>query len=335
MTKLKEHSREICYEQWQSRRAEVVDPLLFVSTPNHHNHGSCYRPAARSLNHPQYHLRTHNIYLTIFVISSQLQYCAHMFSVSQYLVSRRLNLSHSQSHTVLTRTQPTRPSTIPCMSWTTCPLVQLFAVRWSSHCWLNNIQYSICNIARVRHRSHDDTMNQRIFFDSLLWITNVWNQSWIISSPTFVPPLDDETATQRHFPSEAVFFMSMTGQLLDAKLFSCQWFFDAEFLNLRVNIDRFGLRVCAVARIQSLTVIDVRGVLNVYCTRFNCSYALLMHLCPVYIGSTALKVHCDGKYQKGWKKKTSAAVLEFGRLSHYCHTHTHTKICRDYFQVWS
>ena len=142
-----------------------------------------------------------------------------MFSVSQYLVSRRLNLSHSQSHTVLTRTQPTRPSTIPCMSWTTCPLVQLFAVRWSSHCWLNNIQYSICNIARVRHRSHDDTMNQRIFFDSLLWITNVWNQSWIISSPTFVPPFDDEPATQRHFPSEAVFFMSMTGQLLDAKLF--------------------------------------------------------------------------------------------------------------------
>ena len=71
-----------------------------------------------------------------------------------------------------------------------------------------------------------------------------------------------------------------------------------------------------------------------YCTRFNCSYAL-MHLCPVYIGLTALKVHCDGKYQKGWKKKTSAAVLEFGRLSHYCHTHTHTKICRDYFQVWS
>ena len=91
MTKLKEHSREICYEQWQSRRAEVVDPLLFVSTPNHHNHGSCYRPAARSLNHPQYHcahiillahtqylshhichfftitiLRTHNLYLTIF-----------------------------------------------------------------------------------------------------------------------------------------------------------------------------------------------------------------------------------------------------------------------------
>ena len=105
--------------------------------------------------------------------------------------------------------------------------------------------------------------------------------------------------------------------------FSCQWFFDAEFLNLRVNIDRFGLRVCAVAHIQSLTVIDVRGVLNVYCARFNCSYAL-MHLCPLYIGSTALKVHCDGKYQKGWKKKTSAAVLEFGRLSHYCHTYTHT-----------
>ena len=49
--------------------------------------------------------------------------------------------------------------------------------------------------------------------------------------------------------------------------FSCQWFFDAEFLNLRVNIDRFGLRVCAVARIQSLTVIDVRGGVNVHCTR--------------------------------------------------------------------
>ena len=57
--------------------------------------------------------------------------------------------------------------------------------------------------------------------------------------------------------------------------FSCQWFFDAEFLNLRVNIDRFGLRVCALARIQSLTVIDVRGVLNVYCARFNGSYALM------------------------------------------------------------
>ena len=65
----------------------------------------------------------------------------------------------------------------------------------------------------------DDTMNHRIFFDSLLWITNVWNQSWIISSPTFVPPFDDEAATQHHFPSKAVFFMSMTGQLLDAKLF--------------------------------------------------------------------------------------------------------------------
>ena len=104
MTKLKEHSREICYEQWQSRRGEVVDPLLFVSTPNHHNHGSCYRPAARSLNHPQYHLRTHNVYLTLFVNSSQLQYCAHIISISQYLVSRRLNLSltHNLTHFSLT-----------------------------------------------------------------------------------------------------------------------------------------------------------------------------------------------------------------------------------------
>ena len=218
------------------------------------------------------------------------------------------------------------------MSWTTCPLVQLFAVRWSSHCWLNNIQYSICNIARVRHRSHDDTMNQRIFFDSLLWITKCHGS--FLRQPLFRHLM---TRLQRSeiFLQKLCFSCPWLANSLMPSYFSCQWFFDAEFLNLRVNIDRFGLRVCAVARIQSLTVIDVRGVLNVYCTRFNCSYALLMHLCPVYIGSTALKVHCDGKYQKGWKKKTSAAVLEFGRLSHYCHTHTHTKICRDYFQVWS
>ena len=81
----------------------------------------------------------------------------------------------------------------------------------------NNIPYSICYIAYLHHCSHDAI--KRIFFDSSLWITNVWNQSWIISSSTFVPPFDDEPATQRHFPSEAVFFMSMTGQLLDAKLF--------------------------------------------------------------------------------------------------------------------
>ena len=220
------------------------------------------------------------------------------------------------------------------MSWTTCPLVQLFAVRWSSHCWLNNIQYSICNIARVRHRSHDDTMNQRIFFDSLLWITNVWNQSWIISSPTFVPPFDDEPATQRHFPSEAVFFMSMTGQLLDAKLFFVSmilWCRVSQLACKHWQVWPPSMRSCAHPESDSDWC---ERCVKCYCTRFNCSYAL-MHLWPVYIGLTALKVHCDGKYQKGWKKKTSAAVLEFGRLSHYCHTHTHTKICRDYFQVWS
>ena len=116
MTKLKEHSREICYEQWQSRRGEVVDPLLFVSTPNHHNHGSCYRPAARSLNHPQHHLRTHNITCAHTMSLAHTQYLSHhichFFTITilrthnLYLTIFGLTpaqpLSHSQSHTFLT-----------------------------------------------------------------------------------------------------------------------------------------------------------------------------------------------------------------------------------------
>ena len=118
--------------------------------------------------------------------------------------------------------------------------------------------------------------------------------------------------------------------------FSCQWFFDAEFLNLRVNIDRFGLRVCAVARIQSLTVIDVRGVLNVHCTRFDCTYAL-MHLC-IYVQYTLVQLHWRFTAMENIKRVEKRRRVQLSwNLEDFLTTvtHTHTKICRDYFQVWS
>ena len=101
--------------------------------------------------------------------------------------------------------------------------------------------------------------------------------------------------------------------------FSCQWFFDAEFLNLRVNIDMFGLRVGAVAHIQSLTVIDVRGVLNVYCARFDCTYALMssIHWFNCTEGSLRWKI------SKGLKKEDECSCPGIWKtFSLLSHTHT-------------
>ena len=205
------------------------------------------------------------------------------------------------------------------MSWTTCPLVQLFAVRWrSSHCWLNNIQYSICNIARVRHCSHEDSMNQRIFFDSLLWITNVWNQSWIISSPFFVPPFDDEPATQRHFPSEAVFFMSMTGQLFDAKLFFVSmilWCRVSQLACKHWQVWPPSMRSCAHPESDS----D-------WCERcVKCSlYTIWLHLCT-YVQYTLVQLHWRFTAMENIKRVEKRRRVQLSwNLEDFLTTVTHT-----------
>ena len=176
-------------------------------------------------------------------------------------------------------------------------------------------------------------MNQRIFFDSLLWITNVWNQSWIISSPTFVPPFDDEPATQRHFPSEAVFFMSMTGQLLDAKLFFVSmilWCRVSQLACKHWQVWPPSRRSCAHPESDS----D-------WCERcVKCLlYTIWLQLCTYALMSSIHWFNCtEGslrwKISKGLKKEDECSCpgiwKTFSLLSH-----THTKICRDYFQVWS
>ena len=66
-------------------------------------------------------------------------------------------------------------------------------------------------------------------------------------------------------------------------------------------------------------VITIATNLNSDCTRFICTY----DICPVYIGSCALKVHCDGKYQKGWKKEDECSYPGIWKtFSLLSHTHT-------------